>query len=369
MQYFFTKYIKKNKVLNTLAILLINFLMLTLRFLRPKKGKTDRNKCVVVISLNKLGDTVFTINAIKKIINYHKEKIYIVCYEETIPIYKLKLNSVDYITISAQEFRYRLAVKSARKKIESLNPYIIYDLTGKISSVSLFFRSSAKEIVGCNDPYYKAIYTKFVPIRREPHITDIYLDAINPIISDRSLDLSNFKMDLNGEYVAILPFASLKFREWGLNRFIKLAELLKQKFPCKIIAPPGIIPFDISEVIKNIKIDLVETKTTYELIEVIKESFLLVGNDSGPVHIANLLGKPTLTIYGPSNPEFHKPLVGDNDYIFKEMKCSPKNGNKFCFTHGGIFCPSNECMHSIEVEEVEEKVLTMLNRLSIQSKH
>jgi ADP-heptose:LPS heptosyltransferase len=105
------------------------------------------------------------------------------------------------------------------------------------------------------------------------------------------------------------------------------------------------------------KIKFIETKTTADLIEVIKRCALLIGNDSGPVHIANLLGKPTFTIYGPTNPDFHKPLDGINKYIIKEIPCSPRTNEKMCFTYGGMIgCPSFECMNNLNVEEVKTSV-------------
>jgi ADP-heptose:LPS heptosyltransferase len=360
MKYFFTRHIKSNPALDKIAIYLINILMHILKAIRPGYNSGSN---VVIISLHRLGDSVFTISSIKKIQDHHNSDIYLVCYEETIPIYKLVLKSVNFISISRNEFRFRLAVKSAREKINKLNPFIIYDLTGKATSVSMVYRSSAKEIVGCNEPYYRSIYTKFVPLRKEPHITDIYLDAISPVISDRNVNRVEYEINKGGEYILIHPFAGYDSKEWGLRKFIMLAESLNQNFECRIICPPQKIQDDVIKVIHDKNIKIIETKTTDDLIEVIKRCSIFIGNDSGPAHIANLLGKPTFTIYGPTNPDYHKPILGINNFIIKELKCSPQKGDKFCYTHGGVFCPAYECMDKLSFNEVKSKVDDFISRI------
>lgn len=45
-----------------------------------------------------------------------------------------------------------------------------------------------------------------------------------------------------------------------------------------------------------------------ELVAVLSTGRLLIGNDSGPSHLAALLGTPTLTLFGPTAPELWRPL-------------------------------------------------------------
>ena len=110
-----------------------------------------------------------------------------------------------------------------------------------------------------------------------------------------------------------------------------------------------------------------ETKTIPELLDQIRECSLFIGNDSGSAHISDLMGKPTVIIYGPTNPSFTKPFFEHNTFILNEIKCSPNVGEKFCFTFAGIFCPSNECMATLEVEMVEKKILEFI--LSMKKKN
>ena len=57
-----------------------------------------------------------------------------------------------------------------------------------------------------------------------------------------------------------------------------------------------------------------------ELISNIKKCSLIIGNDSGVIQIAASIGKPTFTIYGPTNPKFHLPLDNEKYNRFSQHK-------------------------------------------------
>ena len=59
------------KVLNWLIIKFFDFVCLITRRLYSNKGNVSRN--ITIISLHRLGDTVFTIPAIREIIKYYKD--------------------------------------------------------------------------------------------------------------------------------------------------------------------------------------------------------------------------------------------------------------------------------------------------------
>jgi ADP-heptose:LPS heptosyltransferase len=107
------------------------------------------------------------------------------------------------------------------------------------------------------------------------------------------------------------------------------------------------------------------TSTVGDLIREIKNCSLFIGNDSGPLHIANFLGKPTYAIFGPTSVEF--PYIPNfyHRYINKTLNCSP-NGTQYCFTKGGLFCPAYECMHQLTFEEVKKDVLNFIDALGLR---
>jgi ADP-heptose:LPS heptosyltransferase len=268
-------------------------------------------------------------------------------------------------------FTGRIASRNAKKQLKILDPGLIYDLTGCVTSASMIYNSTAEIIIGINDNIYKSIYTCFIPKKIVDHITDIYNNVVTSL---PELDNDNIISDTitQGGLILIHPFAGWSAKEWGLNKFIELTLLLKKDYECSFILPRGKIDKNTINSMKNNGITFNITNNTGELITTINKCSVFIGNDSGPVHIANLLGKPTFTIYGPTNPAFHKPLSGKNNYIIQRIKCSPGNGEKMCFTMGGqIGCPSFECMNLLSVDQVKlelEKFLSEIKLKAFQAK-
>ncbi len=360
-------FVKSNKFLSFTFSLVadIFFSLVRVAVKKNKIGKT------LVIVLHRLGDCIFTLSAIKQIINHYKTNIVIVCFPETTDIFKISLKDVEFLELKHSDFYLanRFASSSARVLLRKLKPSTIFDLTGSVTSASLIFNSNASKIIGTNESYYKRIYDHYVPLRTEPHVMDIYLDAIKPVINvNKNIRLNNDQQEIRGAYIGIHPFAGWKAKEWSLRKFILLAEHLSKKFTVKLVTPPQKISYDVLCYLKEKRIEVVETKTTKQLIEFISGAFLFIGNDSGPVHIANLLGIPTFTIYGPTNPTYHAPTEGINQFIIKQLKCSPKVNEKVCFTNGGRNgCPSFECVESLNLDAVKFNINDLLKKISIKT--
>ena len=286
-----------------------------------RKTKID-NHTVVILAFHKLGDTVFTISAIKNIIESHKNKIFLFCHPESKEIYELSISGIEYYTFSSEYFFYRgmLARRQVREKLNGLNPKIIYDLTGSVKSASIIFNSKANDIIGTNKSIYKSLYTKFTPLRTDPHCVDIYMDAIKLNITDQQSAGIYVSSNSNINRIIIHPFAGWRAKEWSLSKYISLASLLNVRFDCEIIVPSSKnISSDVLDEIKLLNIKLIICNSLNEMINRIKHASYFIGNDSGPIHIANLLGVPTFTIYGPTNPEYHKPLNGVNSFYQKKL--------------------------------------------------
>lgn len=341
----------KLKIFYTIVILLIEGFV---RFIRVIKIKRKGGN-VVIISLHRLGDSVFTIPAIKKIINYHNEKIFLICFSETIDIFKIALNKINYIGLSHNDFYLsdRIASGTAKKQLTILDPGLIYDLTGCVTSASLIFNSKAEKIIGINDKIYKSIYTQYFPKKIDNHITDLYNNVVKslPIIEIKSIVSEKY---FTQGLILIHPFAGWRAKEWGLNKFIELTLMMKDDYKIAFILPENKNDENTMRALKNNNINFNIANNSAELIEEIKKCSIFIGNDSGPIHIANILGKPTFTIYGPTNPAVHRPLTGKNNYIVKKIQCSPLGVEKMCFTLGGqVGCPNFECMNMLSVYEVK----------------
>jgi heptosyltransferase-2 len=77
---------------------------------------------------------------------------------------------------------------------------------------------------------------------------------------------------------------------------------------------------------------------------------VVVGNDSGPMHVGSLAGVPVVGLFGPTDPRRTGPLWGPPTTVSLGLECAP------CFEPR---CPlgHNACLHRLEVGTVEEAIL------------
>jgi heptosyltransferase-2 len=85
-----------------------------------------------------------------------------------------------------------------------------------------------------------------------------------------------------------------------------------------------------------------------QAIDLIALANLVVCNDSGLMHVAAALAKPTLAIFGSSSPDFTPPLSEQAVIVRRQLPCSP------CFQR---VCPLGhaDCLESITPEEILER--------------
>lgn len=361
MKIYITNLLSRNKFFYEFFCYASNLFLKIIRIFTLRKYTSGP---VAIIVLHKLGDTVFTVPALRIIISNYNNNVFIVCYPESRAILQLTFKEVEYLELDHSLFYFndRIATQQSRDKLKSLHPRIIYDLTGVMTSASLIFNSKASTICGMTRRHFKGIYTRSVETNINLHCQDIYLEAIKPYFELQTDEYSiHSKPDRNGK-ILIAPFAGWEAKEWRLMNFVSLAEKLISDFDCYFIAEKNKLTENLKLHLNSLNIKLIETSTIDELVAEIKKASIIIGNDSGPVHIASLVGLATFTIYGPTNPLFSSPSGSLHTFIQKKINCSPKEKKQYCFTDAGRNgCSSFECMNQLTVDEVYSSFMKFLN--------
>ena len=328
-------------------------------------GNNKNKDEILVISLHKLGDTIFTIPSIKLLNNqYGIEKVKIFCDPDSEIIYKKVLKN-EIRTVTKRDFIFggRIAKLSAIGEFRKINAATIYDLTGNIKSASLLLFNKYAAVIGFNKNIYKSLYSDFKIRNSKIHLIHALLKIIDENISADQIDkLVDTKIcRVNNGAILIHPFAGWRAKEWNLNKFIEFAVNLKtdNSHKIKFIFEKNSQSELLKEELKLKGIPFVLTHNVEELIHEIENCFMLIGNDSGPIYIAAMLGKPTFSIYGPTNPNYSIPFGSHHTYIQKKIHCTPKDGEQYCYTFAGRNgCPSFECVNQLTVEEAYQKFKT-----------
>ncbi|MDP2302682.1 MAG: glycosyltransferase family 9 protein [Ignavibacteria bacterium] len=347
---------------------LFSIILFSFRKVTPKR-KNGNN---VILSFHRLGDTVFTIPALKGLFSKFGENNFILfCFPENKVIYQKVFPQLKIITFDLSDFLFegRCAKRKLRKIFSNQKPYDVIDITGTLTSVSLFIGQKINRVIGLSDDILISAYDRYSLKTNVQHLTDLYINCINLY-----KDMNSYKYDkefpqnyITTGRILIHPFAGWEAKEWGIQNFIELAKELKTGFAVEFVFPLDDKNSELKELLNSVGIPYNETKSIEDFIDLNEEMSLLISNDSGPVHISSLLGKPTFTIYGPTNPITHVPYGKIHSYIRKEIHCSPLN-TKYCYTRGGEFCDSYECMKNLSVSEVYQSVKQFTDQLGLISK-
>jgi lipopolysaccharide heptosyltransferase I len=97
--------------------------------------------------------------------------------------------------------------------------------------------------------------------------------------------------------------------------------------------------------------------TLMEFIVLARRARLLVGGDTGPLHLAAGVGTPIVAIYGPTNPERNGPFAPEDITLWNENAASDHRG----YAHWGSgHARSQSYLEGISVERVLTAVLDRL---------
>lgn len=78
---------------------------------------------------------------------------------------------------------------------------------------------------------------------------------------------------------------------------------------------------------------------------------LLLGGDTGPLHLAHALGVPVLALHGPTDPARHGPYGAPQRALHKQLPCS------FCYKR---FAESKACLLELAPRQVADRALALL---------
>ena len=160
--------------------------------------------------------------------------------------------------------------------------------------------------------------------------------------------------------IAICPGAEYgSAKRWPLERYRSVMELVSKKHDLTWVVVGTAKEADLGETLaKNFpgKVENLCGKTSLsELIGELKSSTLLLTNDTGTMHLADLLGVPVVAIFGSTEPSLTGPTgttTPPHRVIRRKAECSP------CYLRE---CPIDfRCMKEITVEMVSNAVLQSL---------
>ena len=110
-----------------------------------------------------------------------------------------------------------------------------------------------------------------------------------------------------------IPAAGRAKKCWPIERFVKVIDKLKRKkrdvrVLIGEVEHERFTPEQIAALEKAAGGAVHHPATYVELFNELRTGSMLIGNDSGPSHLAGVMGLPTVTLFGPTNPGVWKPM-------------------------------------------------------------
>ena len=132
--------------------------------------------------------------------------------------------------------------------------------------------------------------------------------------------------------VALAPGAAWSFRRWPQDRYIALGRWLQEEYGASLVILAGpserALALRIEHgLVKNRTLNLAGRTTIMQMAAVLKRCRLLIGNDSGPVHVAAAAGVPVVGFFGPGEYDRFKPWGAHHVAIRIGLPCSPCSQN------------------------------------------
>jgi ADP-heptose:LPS heptosyltransferase len=348
-----------NKINNIISFIIFLFLE---KFL--KKEKTSEGENVLFVNLGLLGDVVLSTpifaneDALLK-----KGRIYFLIDVKWKDLFGAYGGKVKILFVDKKKYRFNLLYRiKFLKTLKSKNFREVYNLSfTRISiddEISLIAARGSKSFAFENNPKLERVFDKrfekrySVVVKRAAgsdleNIAKILEKFSRESILRETLVFHEKKKDSGlslGNYFVVAPFASLRIKEWKIENYKKLIDMLTSEFGMQAVVLHSEKRSDFNEI--NNVINLSGRTTLAEASSVIAGARFFIGNDTGLLHLAKALKKKIFGIvgggvWGRIYPYSEK----DNaTYFYKELDCFNCDWKcKYDFA---------ECLQEVEAERV-----------------
>ena len=159
--------------------------------------------------------------------------------------------------------------------------------------------------------------------------------------------------------VALAPASVWATKRWPY--YAQLARLLRDRARVVVLGSPDDVALaeDVRSAAGDVAFSAAGRLTLLGSAELIRRCSVVVTNDSAPQHLASAVGTPTITIFGPTVPQFgFGPLADASTTVgVDSLACRP------CDRHGPRRCPLRhwKCMREITADDVAARVFDILS--------
>ncbi len=255
------------------------------------------------------------------------------------------------------------------KSLRYKNYDYFYVLPPSFSSAWMAFQSKIPKRIGYAGKYRSFLLTSAKKYEVKPgskHLFKEYLDLLTIDIEmgnytprlevknvwvNEQLDSLNFKIP--EKFVVFTPGAIYgPSKQWPVEYYRELGEQLHKAFGHKILLLGTIDDIESGTKISHDHdwvYDYCGKTSLAQLLAILTKTQLLVGNDSGSMHLMSALQRPQIAVFGSTSPTWTGPINTNATVMSRDLSCSP------CFSRTCRF-GHYECLTQINPEYVFAEV-------------
>ena len=371
---------------------------------------------ILLIKPSALGDVVHTIPVLVKLrTRYPRARIDWLITPENAEIVRCHPALSNVVLFSRREFSKRgrksramLAFFDLLKQIRRAKYDLVVDMHGQVRSAFFSLISGARVRIGFDRPIKRSqtvsadhdlknvpnhgwrgaregswiAYTHRIPIPTlDVHAIDRYL-WVGPLLGldedppDLTIYLSaettrqverllkEHGIAASQPLVVLVPGTIWETKHWTIEGFAGVARQFLQEGFAVVLAGTARDQTRCRQIAAAAPgaLDLSGKTTPADLAGLIRRAEVAVTNDSGSMHLAASLGKPMVSIFGPTNPVHIGPYERPESVVRADLPCSPCNYRRLSQ------CPfDHACMRQVTSTMVMDRVREILGRTQAES--
>jgi len=337
-----------------------------------RRSRTD-TKRFLVVKFGSLGDIVHCLPSVAQLRKaFPNASIDWLIERKNKAVVELSGLDVRLVPIDTYQWRNSPGIGSAKEIAEfvwalSTDGYdYAVDFQGLLKSAFCAYLSAAPMRIGWEADFLKESVSRFfytdVVKPKRVHIIDQQMELLRPLGIEPDWDVivplhapeaarRSIQRRLGGDkdVVVINPGGGWKTKNWAPERYGELAaHLMEAGLRVAVTWGPG------DEAIARRLIGaagkgILEIPTTLEeLVALCEQARLFVGGDTGPMHFAEAVGTPVVSIFGPSSSDRNGPFRREDIVVERRLPCRP------CYERDKCPLEHWQCMVDIKVEHVYE---------------
>ncbi len=316
----------------------------------------DRTKVrsVVCIKLDEIGDMAASVHVFQNLRDiFPNAKITVLCKPFVQSLIQNDPNIDQFLNDSSELKKYDVWVE-LRGNWKTFFASILKTNKFRVDRGTVRFKQRG------NQPHETITNSRIIEPILLKYASDLDLKGVSklyPSLAEITLAKERIESLNVQKHVVIHPAARRVLRQWPAERFAFIAKHLWERYALNTIVVGTKDEIDILENVKSgqdfVKI-WISNDSLLTLFSVIQNAELFIGNESGPLQIADLSGIPVIGLFGPGVKNVFYPQRNSRSKVIHSfLECNPCDQ-----IHCSESIPCIERIQTIEVTQVIDELLS-----------